>query len=116
MPIEFKRMMVNLLDNAVKFSQPGGLITIDAYQQDHCSIVAVLDEGVGIAQEAVNTIFDRFYSAKPCNDRAKTGLGIGLNIVLQLMQLHNGSVKVSSELGKGSCFKLVFPSRVPSSL
>ena len=107
--ILFKRIMINLLDNAIKYSQSHTSILIELYEHQGAAVIVVCDQGMGISENEIAKIFNRFYSSKFCIDQAKAGLGIGLNIVAQLMHLHRGKVEVTSVVGEGSCFRLFFP-------
>jgi len=101
------QVLVNLLHNAVKFTEPGGSITVSARQEGNQIIFAVVDTGVGIAPDDLSRIFERFYKA----DRARTGggTGLGLSIARHLVEAHGGRIWAESALGKGSTFYFSLP-------
>ena len=98
----------NLLSNAIKYTQPGGRVVVRAYRQRELLCLEVEDNGPGIEEKNHSRIFERFFR---CGQH-KTGVegtGLGLSIVQSTMNQHNGRVEVESELGKGSCFRLLLP-------
>lgn len=100
------RLIVNLLDNAIKFTEHGA-ITISAQQVDGQAVIEVADTGIGIPQEHVPHIFERFYTVETA--RSSGGAGLGLSIARQIVQAHNGRIEVQSEIGRGSRFKVYLP-------
>jgi two-component system sensor histidine kinase CiaH len=103
-------LFVILLDNAIKYTKGKSLISITVKKEDSIVSVLVKDGGVGIKNEDLPHIFDRFYRA----DRSRTkqsigGYGLGLSIAKRIVSLHNGNIKVESEIGKGSTFIVNFP-------
>lgn len=110
--IKLKRLVLNLLSNAVKFTKEGkvGLeIDLLSIEETQAKIeIRVTDTGIGIGQDKINKIFDRFYRAYPSYEAVYTGYGIGLYLVKKTIELLGGEIKVSSEEGKGSCFVLEF--------
>lgn len=100
----------NLLDNAAKFSEPGGRITVTVEEHQGEAIARVRDTGIGIPEDKLDAIFDMFTQADQSLERAHGGLGIGLTLVRQLVEMHGGSVQVSSAgPGKGSEFIVRLP-------
>jgi two-component system phosphate regulon sensor histidine kinase PhoR len=104
-----EQILVNLIDNAMKFSRPGGTVTVRGLREDDGPIIEVEDNGEGISSEAQEKVFQRFYRVDPSRSREMGGTGLGLSIVKHLMNLHRGRISLRSELGKGSCFTLRFP-------
>jgi signal transduction histidine kinase len=102
-------VLSNLLSNAIKFTPEKGLIEISAEDCDAVVQVIVRDNGVGIAAEDHDRIFDRFYQARADHIAGHGGIGIGLTIVKHLVELHGGQVWVESELGRGSEFFFTLP-------
>ncbi len=106
-PYQFEKAMINLIDNAVKYTDKGA-VTIRDRQEQKSYIVTVEDTGTGIPSEDIPRIFERFYRVDKHRSRQLGGSGLGLSIVKHIMELHNGSVRVESEQGKGSKFILRF--------
>ncbi|MEH1778420.1 MAG: HAMP domain-containing sensor histidine kinase [Nostoc sp.] len=104
-----KQILINLLANAITYT-PNGTVTISAWLQGYNLWIAVKDTGIGIAQEDLPKVFDRFWRADQSRDARTGGSGIGLAITKRLVELHNGKIEVESELGKGSTFRFSLPS------
>ena len=104
-----ERAVVNLVDNAIKYSSPGGRVTVTADRQGGDVVIAVRDEGIGIAREHFDRLFERFYRVDKARSREQGGTGLGLAIVKHITQVHGGSVSVQSTLGKGSVFTIRIP-------
>ncbi len=102
-----EQVLVNLIHNAIKFTPPGGAIRIRGWLQENDIILAITDTGVGIAEEDLKRIFERFYKA----DRARSGggTGLGLSIAKHLVESHGGRIWAESEPGKGSTFFISIP-------
>ncbi|MCS7178098.1 MAG: GAF domain-containing protein [Anaerolineae bacterium] len=104
----FLLALSQLVDNAIKFSPQGGVVQIRAWAEGEWVKIAVQDEGVGIPEEHLSHIFERFYQVNGSTTRRFGGMGIGLALVWEIMEAHCGSVQVESEVGKGSTFTLSF--------
>lgn len=103
-------LFVILLDNAIKYSDDKSSISVSARKENSEVSVAIRDNGAGIKKEDLPHIFDRFYRADRSRTKQKIrGYGLGLSIAKRIMTLHNGSIKVESEIGKGSIFTITFP-------
>lgn len=104
-PVRIEQVLVNLLTNAVKYTEPGGQIWVTMVREDDYGVVRVKDTGVGIPQELLTKVFDLFTQAERPIDRSQGGLGMGLALSRTLMEMHDGTVTVHSEgIGKGSEF------------
>jgi two-component system phosphate regulon sensor histidine kinase PhoR len=101
-----EQAMINLIDNAVKYSSSGDIIRIIAEQKNNETTISVQDNGCGIAQEHLPRIFERFYVIDKGRSRKLGGTGLGLAIVKHIAQVHGGYVTVESSLGKGSTFTI----------
>ena len=101
--------LINLIDNAVKFSNDGGSITIGCTADDDSIKIEVQDEGVGIEKTHIPRLFERFYRVDKARSRVLGGTGLGLAIVKHIAQVHNGEVSVTSTPGKGSTFTITIP-------
>ena len=105
-----EQVLANLLNNAAKYTEPGGTIDLKAGREDDEAVARVRDSGIGIAPELLPRVFDLFTQADRSLDRSQGGLGIGLTLVRRLVELHGGSVAAaSSGLGQGSEFVVRLP-------
>jgi two-component system, OmpR family, phosphate regulon sensor histidine kinase PhoR len=108
---ELQSALSNLVSNAVRYTPAGGQIQVNVDQGiDGSLFIAVRDTGPGIAAEHLPRLTERFYRVDRSRSRESGGTGLGLAIVKHVMQRHGGSLSITSEVGQGSCFKLVFPS------
>jgi two-component system phosphate regulon sensor histidine kinase PhoR len=106
-----QELIYNLLDNAVKYSKPGGTVFLRAEAADDAVRLSVRDEGIGIPQDDLPRIFERFYRADKSRTSQQPGTGLGLSIVKHIAQLHGGTVDAKSELGKGTTITVILPGR-----
>jgi len=104
-----KQVIVNLLDNAIRFTPRGGTVTLGTVVNDAYRALEIRDTGIGIPAAAVPRIFDRFYRVDEARSRADGGAGLGLSIVRSICSAHRAEIEVDSEVGRGSCFRLKFP-------
>lgn len=104
-----ERAVLNLLLNAINYNHPGGEVRIGAWSADGLAHISVADTGIGIASQDIPRIFERFYRVDKSRSRETGGTGLGLSIVKHVVERAGGSVKVNSQLGKGSVFTLEFP-------
>jgi CheY-like chemotaxis protein len=108
--VRMSQVMTNLLNNAAKYTEPGGDVWLTVAVRDGDLVIEVRDTGVGIATEMLPRIFEPFTQADQSLDRSQGGLGIGLSLVRRIVELHGGSVRVHSEgVGKGSTFTIRVP-------
>jgi CheY-like chemotaxis protein/two-component sensor histidine kinase len=109
-PVRLAQVVGNLLTNAAKYTEPSGRIWLTAERQGDVAVLRVRDTGIGIAPDMLHRIFDLFVQVDHATTKAQGGLGIGLTLVKNLVEMHNGQVEVHSEgLGKGSEFVLRLP-------
>jgi heavy metal sensor kinase len=104
-----KRMLLNLLDNAVKYTAPGGEIKVALGSQNEYARIVVTDTGIGIPESEQPRIFDRFYRVDKARSRALGGAGLGLSIARWIVEGHSGSLSVESAFGRGSAFTASLP-------
>jgi signal transduction histidine kinase len=107
------QILVNLLDNALKFSSPDSPCTLGARNTDDGLLFWVKDRGIGISEADLGRVFDRFYQADGSATRTQGGLGLGLSVVSQLLPQLGGGIEVKSRPGKGSTFEVWLPARHP---
>jgi signal transduction histidine kinase len=102
-----RQALANLVDNAVKYTEKGGKILIDARSSDHEAIITVSDTGAGIHSDDLPKIWERLY--RSTNVQTKKGIGLGLSLVRAIIQSHGGVIEAASELNKGSIFTIHLP-------
>jgi len=107
--LRLEQVLQNLIQNAIKYSPPGALVTVRIERQDAYASVAVADHGIGIPEAALEQLFQRFYRAPNVDERQISGMGIGLFVVKEIVKLHGGAVEVDSIEGQGSTFTIRLP-------
>lgn len=108
-PFYLEQILINLMDNAIKYTEKGK-VGLKINKEDKFVKIEIYDTGIGIAKSHIPRIFERFYVVDPARSKQKGGTGLGLSIVKHVVDLHNGEIKVESELGKGSRFIVLLPS------
>ncbi|EJT5939093.1 TPA: HAMP domain-containing histidine kinase [Clostridium perfringens] len=103
--------LVNILSNAIRYSNEGSTIFIGEKLKDNKVIISIEDQGIGISEEDLKYVFERFYRADKSRTRATGGTGIGLTIVKSIVSSHGGEVKLESKLGEGSKFTIILPKK-----
>lgn len=108
--LEFlRRMVTNLASNALRYTDAGGTIILWSEVEGRNLAIKVSDTGIGIPQESIDHVFDRFYRVDKARARAAGGAGLGLSIVKAVVESHKGNITVTSEVGRGSTFKVTIP-------
>lgn len=105
-----RHLLINLLDNAIRYTNPGGTVTVCLSKTDGPVAISVKDTGLGIASEHLPHLFERFYRTDSARAADSGGTGLGLAIVKEIAEAHGGAVRVESEVGKGSVFTVTLPS------
>jgi len=108
-PGRLKQVIVNLLDNAIRFTPRGGRVTVRTEESDGYGVIVVSDTGIGIPAAALPHLFDRFYRVDEARSREDGGAGLGLSIVRSICSAHNAQIEVESVVGGGSIFRVKFP-------
>jgi two-component system phosphate regulon sensor histidine kinase PhoR len=107
--ILLEQAVLNLVDNAIKYSEPAGKVQIKAYKTNKTTVISVRDYGCGISREHQGRIFERFYVVDKSRSRKLGGTGLGLAIVKHIAEVHSGKITVESTPGAGSTFFLHLP-------
>jgi signal transduction histidine kinase len=109
--MKLKRILGNLVDNAIKYSPRGGTVIVSARPSEQGELIeiAVEDEGIGIPADQLESVFDRFHRVDATDTRRVRGTGLGLYIVRQLVELHGGTIRAENREGGGSVLKLTLP-------
>ncbi|WP_195938246.1 sensor histidine kinase [Romboutsia sp. 1001713B170131_170501_G6] len=106
---QIQRVILNLLSNAIKFTSENGIIRVFIYKDEENVVIEVKDSGIGIPKEKIDYIFHRFYQVDNLYTRNNEGSGIGLCIVKEIVDIHDGKIEIESEINKGSTFKIHLP-------
>ncbi|MEW6278629.1 MAG: ATP-binding protein [Candidatus Eremiobacterota bacterium] len=103
------QVLTNLLDNAIKYSHAGGLVTVRVRKGEYNAVVEVQDRGAGIPEQEVSRVFERFYRVEKGRTARFGGRGLGLAIAKNIVEAHGGELQVESKLGEGSTFRMLLP-------
>ena len=109
-------VFTNLLTNALKYTHPGGSVTVRACEQGGELLLQVTDTGQGIPREFLDKVFDKFAQAKRASESTPGSVGLGLAIAKDIVETYGGRIWVESELGKGSTFSILLPLRHPEQI
>ena len=107
--VRFSQVLINLIDNAVKYTPENGSVTVKVYTEDGHVRFDIIDTGIGISKDDLSRVFERFYRADKARSREVGSTGLGLSIVKHIVQAHGGDVRVESEVNKGSIFSFSLP-------
>lgn len=105
----FEQVIMNILSNAIKYTQNGGRIDVDAQVQESTVVVSVRDNGIGVEENEIPRIFERFYRVDKARSRAMGGTGLGLAITKQIVEEHHGKIEAESKAGKGTKITITLP-------
>ena len=111
--VSFKEAITSLVLNAIKYTPAGGTISVTAEPRSESVIIEVTDTGIGIPPDEQPKIFEEFYRASNARQMEPDGDGLGLSLVKRIVELHHGTIGFSSELGRGTTFRIVLPLTVP---
>ncbi|MEX2420751.1 MAG: ATP-binding protein, partial [Actinomycetota bacterium] len=104
----------NLVSNAIQYNQPSGTVEVSIEERDGFQVLPVADTGLGIPQQDLTRIFERFYRVDAARSRETGGTGLGLSIVRHAVERHGGNIRVDSLLGEGTTFTVTLPIAAPS--
>jgi signal transduction histidine kinase len=104
-----RRLLLNLVDNGIKYTPAGGLVTLTLQRDGEWAVLRVADTGIGLAPEELERIFQRFYRAPAAVDQGKEGSGLGLCIARSIAEAHGGHIQAESSLQQGSTFTVFLP-------
>ncbi len=104
-----KRLLINLIVNAIQYTSSGGEITFSLHQETNHAVLTITDTGIGIPEDALPYIFDRFYRVDQSRSHETGGSGLGLAIVQKIVEIHGGHISVQSPMGKGTTFRVYLP-------
>ena len=110
---QLKRLLTNLFDNAIKYTLRKGRVIVTVRKENKDAKITVSDTGVGMPEDEIPYIFDRFYQIKKSR-RAKSGFGLGLSTVKTIAEAHRGKISVESRVGQGSSFTVYLPLSYPA--
>ncbi len=108
-PEHLRRLFLNLIDNGIKYTPPGGSVAVSLEKNERWMILRVADTGIGIAPEDQEKIFQRFYRTAAARARGEGGAGLGLAIARAIAEVHGGKIQVESSVGRGSTFTVLLP-------
>lgn len=114
--MQLSRLFSNLVHNAIQYTPDGGTVHVKAMRHGRIAVMQVQDTGIGIAEDQLPHIFDRFWRADKARSRQEGGTGLGLAIVKAITQRHNGKISVTSAVGQGTCFSVRLPLAVTGGL
>lgn len=107
-PLRLKQIIINLVNNAIMYTPQGGKIEVLIKDDRNNTIFTVKDTGIGISQQELPRIFERFYRVDRARSRNSGGTGLGLAIVKHLVEAHKGEMQVESKVGVGTTFTIIF--------
>ncbi|WGX77139.1 ATP-binding protein [Paraclostridium bifermentans] len=113
---QIQRVVLNLLSNAIKFTNENGVVYLSIYKDKEDIIIEVKDNGVGIPDNKLNYIFQRFYQVDNLYTRKNEGSGIGLCISKEIVEIHGGKIEIESKVEEGSLFRIILPIKIDESL
>ena len=109
MPEHIKRLWTNLISNAIKYTEPGGIVVVTLAQNPNYIVGTVRDTGIGMTPEQMTHLYEEFYRTEEAKTMERQGTGLGLSIAKRIVDSYGGRLWVESELGKGSRFSFALP-------
>ena len=112
-PDRVEQMLINLVENAIKYNKEGGSVTVQVFSNDKEANITISDTGIGIAEEHLPRMFERFYRVDKGRSRQMGGTGLGLAIVKHIVRSMGGEIEVHSKFGEGTEFLITLPLAAP---
>lgn len=109
---KLRQAMINIVGNAIKYTSNGGRVLIEMYRERDLVLIKVRDNGIGIPEKDLDNIFDRFYRVDEARARSTGGSGLGLSIAQQIIHLHQGEIKVESQVNQGTIMTIILPGEI----
>jgi signal transduction histidine kinase len=107
--VRLKQLLLNIVNNAIRYTPTGGSVSTSLEAREGFAVVSVTDTGIGIPDEQLALIFERFHRVDKARSRSQGGAGLGLSIAKQIAENHAGRIEVESQVGKGSTFRVFLP-------
>jgi signal transduction histidine kinase len=107
--VRLRQLFLNILDNALRYTPAGGTISGSVDRRDDQAVVSIGDTGIGIPQEHLPFVFDRFYRVDRVRTGGEGGTGLGLSIATSIAKMHGGTIEVDSQVGAGTTFRILLP-------
>jgi signal transduction histidine kinase len=107
--VSLRELFFNLIENAVRYTPEGGTIILTLSKDNGNASITVKDNGIGIPEERLGLVFNRFYRVDKSRSRSEGGAGLGLSICQRIAEIHGGTIKVESRVGEGSTFTVFLP-------
>lgn len=107
--VRIHQTLINVIDNSIKYNRPNGSVLVRMQADSQCAVIRISDTGVGIPDDCLEHIFDRFFRVDKARSRDVDGTGLGLAIVKWIVESHHGTIDVESQIGKGTMFTIKFP-------
>ena len=108
-PVRLRQMTWNVVQNAIKYTQPGGEVKISMQERENTVLLVVQDNGIGISEDDLPLVFNRFYRVDKARSRQERGTGLGLSICKFIVDAHEGNIGIESKLGEGTKFRISLP-------
>ena len=108
-PVRLRQMIWNVVVNGIKYTRPNGEVKISVQEKEDSALIIVQDNGIGISEEDLPLVFNRFYRVDKARSRQEGGTGLGLSICKFIVDAHKGAINIESKLGEGTKFKISLP-------
>ena len=106
---KISRILTNIIENAIKYNRDSGKVFVDVYEKNSKIFIKIKDTGIGIPQQDINKIFNKYYRSSTCRNMNISGFGLGLSIAKDITEAYGGTISASSKVGEGTEFTVSFP-------